>query len=65
MYTPEAPACAAGRSLRHGPRPSPFSSWAGKHTCVCCVCARVCVCTKSAHRAPQAWGTMARTKYNT
>lgn len=35
MYTPEAPACAAGPSLRHGPRPSPLSSWAGKHSCVC------------------------------
>lgn len=37
MYTPEAPACAAGPSLRHGPRPSPLSSWAGSILVYVCV----------------------------
>ena len=49
MYMPEAPACAAGPSLRHGPWPLPFISWAGKHTCVCRVCARVCVFVQNLH----------------
>lgn len=65
MYTPEAPACAAGPSLRHGPRPSPLSSWAGKHSCVCMCVFFFFFCTKSARRAPQAWGGMARAKYDT
>lgn len=65
MYTPEAPACAAGPSLpawSHGPRL--LAPGLGS-ILVYVVCVRVCVCTKSAHRAPEPEGTMARTKYNT